>query len=117
MTHLEHIASRKYPLSRDCTRHDVNFGGECFNCGWDPKLRGISYTIKKLRLSEDPSTFEVTLEENDTPVGWVFRTRIGQWSAVDTKGNNHGDHYLDMWGAAQQLQLGTGIGVIKGAID
>ena len=34
MTHSEHAS--KMNLSRPCSVHDINFGGECFNCGWRP---------------------------------------------------------------------------------
>lgn len=33
-THSEHAA--KTPKSRPCSYYDLNFGGECFNCGFVP---------------------------------------------------------------------------------
>ena len=35
MNHKEH--SLKSKPAKPCTCHDLNFGGECFNCGWKPE--------------------------------------------------------------------------------
>ncbi len=32
--HMAHAKTMK--LSKPCSAHDLNFGGECFNCGWKP---------------------------------------------------------------------------------
>jgi hypothetical protein len=32
MTHVEWVKGKK--LSRKCTCHNLNYGGECFNCGY-----------------------------------------------------------------------------------
>jgi len=34
-SHIEY--SKKNKPSTPCTVHDINFGGSCFNCGYDPK--------------------------------------------------------------------------------
>lgn len=34
-THVQH-ANAQQP-ARPCTAHDINFGGSCFNCGYDPE--------------------------------------------------------------------------------
>lgn len=36
MTHYEWAKTQK--LSRPCSAHDLNFGGSCFNCGYDPNM-------------------------------------------------------------------------------
>jgi hypothetical protein len=33
---METHAERSRKAGRPCTAHDLNFGGECFNCGFDP---------------------------------------------------------------------------------
>ena len=33
--HLAWAKAREGKLSRGCTAHDQNFGGGCFNCGYD----------------------------------------------------------------------------------
>ena len=38
-THQEHC-KRARP-ARSCTCHDLNFGGSCFNCGFDPNQREL----------------------------------------------------------------------------
>jgi hypothetical protein len=39
LTHQEHC-KRARP-ARPCTCHDLNFGGSCFNCGFDPNRREV----------------------------------------------------------------------------
>lgn len=36
MTHHEYAKAHK--PARPCTAHDLNFGGSCFNCGFDPAM-------------------------------------------------------------------------------
>lgn len=43
--HLEHIA-RRSKLPRPCSANDVNIGGGCFNCGFDPDNENHHYVEK-----------------------------------------------------------------------
>lgn len=56
---------------------------------------------------------EVRVSIDDAVVGTVFENPDGTWSARDVFGKNHGDTYISRWAAADQLQLGTGIGVMR----
>jgi len=47
-------------------------------------------------------------------IGTVTKNKIGGlWTATDAAGRNHGDRYLDRWGAAKQLALGLGKRVVN----
>jgi len=61
--------------------------------------------------ARDPDPEEIgTVTRNGQRGTWDERISFGLWSAKDMAGRNHGDRYLDRWGAARQLALGLGLG-------
>lgn len=69
MTHAEY--SKKAKVSTPCTAYTMNYGGSCFNCGWDPAMNKESMfnrilkTMPKSISGYDPYTQFTTYDLAD----------------------------------------------------
>lgn len=63
----------------------------------------------RLTLSGRNGSIDREVFIDDESIGFVTRRANGLWAATDLHENNHGDRYIDEWGAAKQLALGLGV--------
>lgn len=45
--------ARRVKPARGCGRHDMNYGGSCFNCGYDPNLAEAARNVRRNAMLAD----------------------------------------------------------------
>lgn len=71
-------------------------------------------TIQRIYIAGSEVCLDTGTYGDDVVIGHVFPSDVaGLWTITDRAGKCHGDRYTSQWRAALQLQLATGIGVIR----